>query len=82
MAEEIAQSPQQPNPFQRRLAQLIGGYQVSAAIGALARLGVPDARGGVVSLAGISGTATKICASRLIAFYPPKKYRVPFAVAP
>ncbi len=41
----------------RRLAELIGGYQVSAAIGALARLGVADA------LADGPATSTELAAS-------------------
>lgn len=43
-APHSAQQPvAQPSTPGRRLAELIGGYQVSAAIGALARLGVADA---------------------------------------
>lgn len=43
-AQHSAQQPApQPLTSGRRLAELIGGYQVSAAIGAFARLGVADA---------------------------------------
>lgn len=43
MAEEIRQSSEQAAASARRVAELIGGYQASASIGALARAGVADA---------------------------------------
>jgi hypothetical protein len=43
MTEGATQSTEQPVAPGRRLAELINGYQVSAAIGAFARLGVADA---------------------------------------
>ncbi len=43
MTEGTTQSARQPPAIGRRLAELISGYQVSAVIGALARLGVADA---------------------------------------
>lgn len=43
MAETDAHPSEDTAASSRRLADLIGGYQVSAAIGALACLGVPDA---------------------------------------
>jgi DNA-binding transcriptional ArsR family regulator len=43
MAEGRTQSSAEASASDRRLADLIGGYQASAAIGALARLGVADA---------------------------------------
>ena len=43
MTEGTTQSTEQPAVSNRRLVELINGYQVSAAIGALARLGVADA---------------------------------------
>jgi hypothetical protein len=45
MVEGTASSPEEIVASSRRLADLIGGYQVSAAIGALARLGVADTLG-------------------------------------
>jgi len=43
VVEESTQPSEDPAAASRHLADLIGGYQVSAAIGALARLGVADA---------------------------------------
>ena len=43
MAQASTPSPEDPAAVSRRLADLIGGYQVSATIGAFARLGLPDA---------------------------------------
>ncbi len=43
VTDRAAPSAQQPAVSSRRLAELINGYQASAAIGALARLGVADA---------------------------------------
>ena len=43
VTEATTQSTEQPVAPGRRLAELINGYQVSAAIGAFARLGVADA---------------------------------------
>lgn len=41
--EPVIQSPEDPAAASRRLSGLIGGYALSAAIGAFARLGVADA---------------------------------------
>ena len=43
MTEGATPPSEQSSASHRRLAELIGGYQVSAAIGAFARLGVADA---------------------------------------
>lgn len=43
MAEGATRSAQEPTAADRRLRELVSGYQASAAIGALARLGVADA---------------------------------------
>ena len=43
VVEESTQPSEDPAAASRHLADLIGGYQVSAAIGAPARLGVADA---------------------------------------
>jgi len=57
MTEGATQPSEQSAGSNRRLAELIGGYQVSAAIGALARLGVADA------LADGPATSTELAAS-------------------
>jgi hypothetical protein len=57
MTEGTTQPSEQSAASHSRLAELIGGYQVSAAIGALARLGVADA------LAGGPATSAELAAS-------------------